>query len=138
MAGRIDAYADTAAFIAALDRSDSSHALFARLFADPPRLLTSALVVAEGHGWFLRRYDRNRALQFLNFLATLPMLEVKAFDSDAIYKVARLVRKFSDQNLTLADAHGLMLMTERRIGLCWSTDRHMTLTGAVRVGYPPA
>src|ERR1039457_5576136 len=73
MARKIECYADTSAWIAFLDRSDSYHSLFRRLFSDPPPLVTSALVVA--------------------------------------------------------DAHGLAVMRERRIATCWSTDRHMGLTG---------
>ena len=46
---------------------------------------------------------------------------------------SRLLKKFTDQKLTLADAHGLTMMTDRRITSCWSTDRHMTLTGATLV-----
>ena len=61
MAGRTECYVDTSAFVAFLDRSDSFHALFRRL------LTTSSLVIAEGHGWFLRRYDQRRAIQFLAF-----------------------------------------------------------------------
>src|SRR6266545_5325431 len=57
MAERTERYVDTSALIAFLDRSDSHHPLFARLFAEPPPLLTSPLVIAEGHGWFLKRYD---------------------------------------------------------------------------------
>jgi len=60
-----DAYVDTSALIAFVDRSDTHHPLFRRLFARPPRLVTTALVVAEGHAWVLRRYDRSRALQFM-------------------------------------------------------------------------
>jgi hypothetical protein len=52
MARKTECYADTAAFIAFLDKSDSHHALFRRLFSDPPPLATSALVLAKGHGWF--------------------------------------------------------------------------------------
>ena len=63
-----EAYLDTSAFIAFLDKSDSYHLTFKRLFASPPALATSAPVIAEGHGWFLRRYDRHRATQFLAFL----------------------------------------------------------------------
>lgn len=63
MARRTRAYVDTSALISFLDKSDSFHALFRRLFSDPPRLITSALVVSEGQGWFLRRYDTSRALQ---------------------------------------------------------------------------
>ena len=40
-----------------------------------------------------------------------------------------LVKTFSDQMLTLADAHGLSIRKERRIKACWSTDRHLSLTG---------
>ncbi|MDO8680297.1 MAG: PIN domain-containing protein [Acidobacteriota bacterium] len=129
MARKTEAYVDTAAFIAFLDRSDSHHPLFRRLFSDPPPLVTSALVVAEGHGWFLRRYDQRRALEFLNFVATLPVLAIEPVDADALSHAGTLLRKFNDQPLTLADAHGLAVMTSRRISVCWSTDRHMGLTG---------
>ena len=133
MAKGIESYADTSAFIAFLDRSDSFNALFRRLFSAPPPLATSALVVAEGHGWFLRRYDQHRAIQFLAFLEALPGLTVRGFDGAELAKTGRIVKKFSDQVLTLADAHGLAIMRERRIGICWSTDRHLGLEGATLV-----
>lgn len=129
MARRTECYVDTSAFIAFLDRSDSFHALFRRLFSTPPPLITSALLVAEGHGWFLRRYDHQRAIQFLAFLDVLPSLTIRGFDALELTQTGRIVKKFSDQNLTLADAHGLSLMRERRIGCCWSTDRHLGLDG---------
>jgi predicted nucleic acid-binding protein len=129
MAGKTESYVDTAGFIAALDRSDSYHPLFRRLFSDPPRLITSALVIAEGHGWFLRRYDQRRAVQFLAFIDALSILTIDAFGGAELVHAGGLIRKFSDQNLTLADAHGLIIMKKRRIASCWSTDRHMSLTG---------
>jgi predicted nucleic acid-binding protein len=128
MARKTEAYVDTPALIAFRDRSDTFHPLFRRLFSDPPPLATSALVVAEGHGWFLRRYDSIRAIQFLNLIAALPM-EVLPFDGAALVKAAKLIKKFSDQTLTLADAHGLAVMQDRRNRVCWSTDRHLQLTG---------
>lgn len=129
MARKTECYVDTSALIAFLDRSDSYHPLFKRLFSDPPPLVTSALVIAEGHGWFLRRYDQIRAVQFLSFIEALKPLGIQPFDSQQLVRAARVVRKFSDQGLTLADAHGLALMTERRIISCRSTDRHLGLTG---------
>src|SRR5689334_5003607 len=129
MAQKTECYVDTSALIAFLDRSDSYHPLFKRLFSDPPLLVTSALVVAEGHGWFLRRYDQRRAIQFLNFLRELPGLRIEAFDAAALALSSGIIKKFSDQPLTLADAHGLALMGERRTRVCWSTDRHLGLTG---------
>ncbi len=129
MAKKTECYVDTSAFIAFLDKSDSYHSLFRRLFSTPPPMITSSLVVAEGHGWFLRRYDRQRAVQFLAFVEALPGLKIQSFDDSELSKVGRLVRKFLDQELTLADAHGLAIMRELRIGTCWSTDRHLGLDG---------
>jgi len=129
MAQKTESYVDTSALIAFLDRSDSYHTLFKRLFSDPPRLATSALVIAEGHGWFLRRYDQSRAVQFLSFIEALAVLAIQPFDAASLAKSARLVSKFADQKLTLADAHGLVVIAERRINTCWSTDRHLGLTG---------
>ena len=129
MVKKTSCYIDTSAFIAFLDRSDSYHALFRRLFASPPQLNTSALVIAEGHGWFLRRYDQQRAIQFLAFVDALPSLNIREFDRDELAKAGRAVKKFADQNLTLADAHGLAIMQDLRISSCWSTDRHLGLTG---------
>ena len=82
MASKTESYVDTSALIAFLDRSDSYHPLFRRLFSSPPQLVTSALVVAEGHGWFLRRYDRERAIQFLNFIEDLPII-ISQLQTDA-------------------------------------------------------
>ena len=130
MATKTEAYVDTSALIAFLDRSDSYHPLFRRLFSTPPPLVTSALVVAEGHGWFLRRYDRNRAIQFLNFIDAIAALAIEPFGREELAGVSRMAKKFAGQSLTLADAHGLVVIKERRISTCWSTDRHLGLTGA--------
>ena len=130
MGTKTEAYVDTSALIAFLDRSDSYHPLFRRLFSSPPPLVTSALVIAEGHGWFLRRCDWNRAIQFLNFIDALSVLAIQRFDHEQLEKTSRVVKKFGDQSLTLADAHGLVIIDERRISRCWSTDRHLALTGA--------
>jgi|SRR5579862_9912309 len=124
-----EAYADTSAFIAFLDRSNSFHSRFRRLFAHPPPLSTSVLVVAEGHAWFLRKYDAHRSIQFLNFLGELPNLRIEPFGPESLSPTRRLLAKFADQPLTLADAHGLAIMNQRHIRICWSTDRHLGLTG---------
>lgn len=132
MALKTESYVDTSAFIAFLDRSDSYHAMFKRLFSEPPALVTSALVIAEGHGWFLRRYDRRKAISFLNFISEFP-IRVHGVDESEMEKAALFIRRFADQKLTLADAHGLAVMKSRRITSCWSTDRHLGLTGAALV-----
>lgn len=129
MATRAEAYIDTSAFIAFADRSDTHHATFRRLFADPPSLVTTTLVVAEGHGWFLRRYDRTRALQFLAMIEVMKPLTVVAVGDGEQTKAVEFLRRYSDQDLTLTDAVGLHVMRTRRIRVCWSTDFHLGMTG---------
>ena len=103
--------------------------MFRRLFADPPDLFTSTLVVAEGHGWFLKRYDRLRALQFLAMIEDMTPLRVMAVGPAEQSGAIKILRKYSDQDLTLVDGVGLHLMKERKIKQCWSTDFHLRLSG---------
>ncbi|MDD9934970.1 MAG: PIN domain-containing protein [Myxococcales bacterium] len=130
MATRTEAYVDTSALIAFADRSDSYHDLFRRLFSEPPRLFTTTLVVAEGHAWFLRRYDRHRALQFLSLIDVMKPLRVISSTPKDQAAAAEVIRKFSDQDLTICDAVGLHLMKEKKTKVCWSTDFHLGLMGA--------
>ena len=129
MAKSPEAYVDTSAFIAFADRSDSYHPLFRRLFSAPPRLMTPSLVIAEGHAWFLRRYDATRGLQFMAMIEQMPFLSIVAVGPSEIASARLLLRKYVDQALTLTDAAGLALMRRHRIRSCWSTDRHLGLTG---------
>ena len=133
MAKSPEAYVDTSALIAFADRSDSHHPLFRRLFADPPRLITTTLVIAEGHAWFLRRYDRTRALQFLAMLEDMEPLSVLAVSPVEQTAATTVLKRFSDQDLTLTDAIGLHVMRARRTKSCWSTDFHLGLTGVALV-----
>jgi predicted nucleic acid-binding protein len=129
MAGKIEGYVDTSALIAFLDRSDTHHLTFRALFADPPALLTTTLVIAEGHAWFLRRYDRTRALQFLALIEDMSPLTVAAVGRSEQDNDADILRRFSDQDLTMTDAVGLHVMRVHRIRVCWSTDFHLGITG---------
>jgi predicted nucleic acid-binding protein len=129
MATKTEAYVDTAALIAFADGSDTYHALFRRLFADPPKLITTTLVIAEGHGWFLRRFDSSRALQFLAMVESMAPLRVMGVGAREQRAGTELLRKYSDQALTMVDAVGLHVMEKRQIKTCWSTDFHLGLTG---------
>src|SRR5438445_13701045 len=76
MAKKNEAYVDTSALIAFADRSDTFHHLFRRAFAAAPPLVTTTLVIAEGHGWFLKRFDTWRALQFMALVDSLDPLDI--------------------------------------------------------------
>ena len=129
MAKRIEGYVDTSALIAFADRSDTHHIKFRRLFADPPWLMTTTLVIAEGHAWFLRRYDRTRALQFLAMVEDMTPLTVASVGPAEQEKATDILRRFADQDLTMTDAVGLHVMRAQRIPICWSTDFHLAITG---------
>lgn len=129
MAAKTEAYVDTSALIAFVDRSDTYHPTFRRLFVKPPALLTTTLVIAEAHAWFLRRYDRRRALQFMSMVEDMTPLTVAAVGSKEQAGGIDMLRRFSDQDLTMTDAVGLHLMKAQRVRMCWSTDFHLGLTG---------
>lgn len=129
MGTKIDGYVDTSALIAFVDRSDTYHPLFRRLFSNPPALITTTLVVAEGHAWFLRRYDRYRALEFLAMIEIMKPLRVLGTTPKDQAAASKLLRDFSDQDLTMVDAVGLHMMVEKNVPYCWSTDHHLGLTG---------
>lgn len=129
MAKSPEAYVDTSALIAFADRSDTHHPLFRRLFSESASLLTTVLVVAEGHAWFLRRYDRHRALLFLAMIEDMKPLQVTAVGTAEQSGATALMRRYSDQDLTIVDAVGLHLMAAKKIKSCWSTDFHLSITG---------
>jgi len=129
MASKSKAYVDTSALIALCDRSDTHHALFRRMFSDPPALVTTALVIGEGHAWFARRFDVTRGLRFLAMIEAMKPLRTVAVGRREQEAGIVLLRRFPDQRLTLADAVGLHVMEARKIRSCWSTDRHLGLTG---------
>ena len=83
--------------------------------------------MAEGHGWFLKRYDPAKGLQFLAMVEAMPLtiFAVGPFEQQA---ATTLLRRYSDQDLTLTDALGLHVMAARKIRVCWSTDFHLGLT----------
>jgi len=129
MAAKTEAYVDTSALIAFADRSDSYHHLFRRAFSDPPALITTPLVISEGQAWFVRRFDSYRGLEFISMIESMTFLKLIAVGKKEMTAGAKILRRFSDQELTLVDAVGLHLMSTRRIRSCWSTDHHLSLTG---------
>jgi predicted nucleic acid-binding protein len=121
---------DTSALIAFADASDTYHPVFRRSFAAPPSaVVTTSLVVTEGHAWFLRRFDRIKALRFLAMIDDTSFLDVRPVGARELGGATEVLRRFADQDLTLVDAVGLHLMQELTVASCWSTDRRLGLAG---------
>lgn len=90
--------------------------------------------MAEGHGWFLKRYDSVRALQFLSMVEAIPM-QILSVGFKEQRAAATLLRKYPDQDLTVTDATGLHIMSSRNVRICWSTNFHLGLTKVPLVIY---
>lgn len=71
----------------------------------------------------------SRALAFLSMIEVCEPLVVIPVGAAEIAAATAVLRRFPDQALTLVDAVGLHLMKTRRSRSCWSTDRHLRLTG---------
>ena len=72
-------------------------------------------------------------MRFKAFIEDLTPLTVVPTGPAEIKSGVALMRKYSDQDLTLADAMGLQLMATRKLRQCWSTDFHLGLGGAALV-----
>ena len=62
-------------------------------------------------------------------LEAMQPLRVLSVDARELGEATQLLRRFADQDLTLADAVGLHVMEARSVQSCWSTDFHLGLTG---------
>jgi hypothetical protein len=78
----------------------------------------------------LRRYDPSRGLQFIAMIELMRPLKILAVGAAQLRAATDLLRRFSDQRLTLTDAVGLHIMQDRQVSSCWSTDFHLGLLGA--------
>ena len=59
----------------------------------------------------------------------MPFLDVRTVGAPDLQGAAAMLRRFADQDLTLADAVGLHLLRDGAIASGWSTDRRLGLTG---------
>jgi predicted nucleic acid-binding protein len=134
-----EAFIDTGAFVAFLDRSDRQHAAAKALFGDSPaRLATSVLVVSEAYSWFLHRTGESGARTFRQFLSGLSGLRILDADRghrEAIWKKLDALR---GTKLTFVDASSLVCLEREGISTVWGTDFDLAIEGARVLPGPPA
>jgi hypothetical protein len=66
---------------------------------------------------------------FLTMIEVMEPLEIASVGAAEQTGARVLLRRYSDQNLTMKDAVGLHLMQERPVASCWSAGFHLALGG---------
>lgn len=124
-------FLDSGIFIALLNRRDRWHQHAAALFTGPiPRWMTSALVLSETYSWFLHRYGEEAARTFRMMFDTLERVVVHDTTPAHHEDTCRVLERLRGSKLTYVDASSLALIAKHKVKTVWSTDHHLSLTGA--------
>jgi uncharacterized protein len=126
-------FVDTGAWFALADHSDGYHSktvtIFPRLLNEFHRLITSNLVVAESYSLIRRALGHQAAITFLEKIEASPRI-IKIYSDPPLEVMAgEILRKYSDQNFTYADAVSFALMKQQGIQEAFAFDRHFTVAG---------
>ena len=92
--------------------------------------MTSLLVVSETYSWFLHRHGEETARNLRAFIAALSELLILPVTLDDHTRTLRMLDRFRGTKLTYVDAASLGHIEGRKIKTVWSTDHHLSLTGA--------
>jgi predicted nucleic acid-binding protein len=128
------AFLDTAGWLAALVHDQAHHresaAAYQSLIAGGVPLVTTNLVMAEMQAMLMRRRGTPAALRFLDEVYSDPGHEVVFIDRDTERAaIDRWLRKFSDHDISLADATSFEVMRTRRIRDALTLDAHFRAAG---------
>ena len=110
-------FLDTSGWLAVLSRREAAHepalAAYSEQVLRGGTLVTTALVLAEMQVLLLRVSGPAAALAFLDAVAADPTHEVVDVDRDLrLAAVERWLRRFTDQDLSLADAVSFDVLNE--------------------------
>ena len=127
------AFVDTSAWYPLADATHPDHqALVDALRVRVRRgvaVVTSNLVVAESHALLLRRVGRDVALAFLEAVRRPPNRIEHVTPEREDVAVDDWIRRFADQNFSLADATSFAIMSELGIDEALTLDRHFATAG---------
>jgi predicted nucleic acid-binding protein len=130
-------FVDASAWIAVIDVRGKYHdpatRLFGQLVADKRPLLTTNLVIAESYVMIQRTSGIRASLRFLESIRVSPLL-LKIY-SDALLELQaeNILRQYSDQDFSLADAVSFAVMRQLSIHEAFAFDHHFETVGFVRL-----
>lgn len=128
----VKVFIDSGIFIAYLNKRDRWHQQALYLFQEKNiQPYTSELVVSETYSWFLHQAGEEIARQFRLFVRVIPKLKILYSSAEAHTATESMLDKHRGSKLSYVDAASLALLESQKIGIVWSTDYHLSLTGKI-------
>lgn len=127
-------FLDASGWLAALLANQQGHAAarvrYASALRSGHKLLTTPLVVAEVHAMLLRHRGPREGQRFLDAAFDGVAHEVVHLDAELVKAaVDRWVRRFPDQDFSLADAVSFEVMRRERVTQALTLDHHFATAG---------
>ena len=128
-----EVFVDAGAWIAIAVTGDDHHGAavgyYQQLLRQPDNLVTTNLVIAEAYVGIHRAGGHSRAMIFLTSLGQSNRL-VKVFsDADLEAQAELILARYSDHDLSFADAVSFAVMRQRDITDAFAFDRHFLTAG---------
>lgn len=132
MAGR-EAFVDTSALYALIDRKDARHSAMAervqRLLGSRRSLVTTDYVVCEAVNLANNRAGHHVGVRILELIERSAAVRVEWIGSLRFEATKSFYRRHSDHRYSFTDCTSFMVMRELRISDVLTTDEHFTEAG---------
>lgn len=126
-------FVDASAWIAIIDRRESTHALAARLYANllasQTLLVTTDLVLSEVYILLRRRVGYEAAQSFLENVYASSRIEIVYANADLAVEARQILQQYRDHDLSLTDAISFAFMKQEKINEAFTLDRHFAVAG---------
>ncbi len=125
-------FVDASAWIAVTLKTDNNHEaatqVYPEILSNYARLVTTNLVVAETYNLIRYKMGHAPAMQYLDRLKSARLDQVY---SDALLegRAIAILRRYSDQDFSYADAISFALMQERGLQEAFTFDHHFAVMG---------
>jgi len=127
-------FIDTSAWIMLLNKSELYHQEAVQVYREISRgkLLTTNLIIGETYTWLRRKAGFSEAIRFYEIAARkaeLSQLALIYVDYLLERRAAQILRKYSDHELSFADAVSFALMEQMKVKKAFAYDRHFVTAG---------
>lgn len=137
-AAHLPVFVDAGAWIAIADRGDSLHVAalsrHQRLLRERRPLVTTNLVMAEAYALLRRAAGHSVAIRFLEAIRSTSRLSLIYATDDHHAAAEAILRRYADQDFSLADAVSFAVMQAGGINEAFAFDAHFLTAGFLLIG----